>query len=160
METRQVSEGRTGFLYEHQTQWGPAFLAGILAGVIFLIVNHGLPWFTSGLVSPSLMGREIIPRGEWNPGMGLGVALLHMTFAVVYGLIIAPVVGRFSFAPAMLAGAGLGLVLYLFNFIFFKIAFPAYAGGGELAPIVTHLAFGVVAAGAYKGLGRKGIETG
>src|SRR5690348_12929753 len=43
---------------EARLNWGAAVVAGVAAGAVVWLLSHGTPWFTSGLVSAELMGRD------------------------------------------------------------------------------------------------------
>ena len=135
-------------------QWKAAGLAGFLVGLIFLLVNHGIPWASSGLVEPAIMGRDVKSSGEGGVAYGLQVAFAHLTLAVAYADIIAPAVYRFTTIPAIVCGGVIGLILYFVTYPIFN-AVAAQSEMREWISMGTHVAFGMGAAGAYKGLAKK-----
>jgi hypothetical protein len=139
-------------------RWKKAVYAGLMVGFIFLLVTRGLPWTWSGLISPTLMGRELKPPGTVAPALSVAIAALHVLVSVCYALLLAPIVHRMSLWSALLTGAGFGLVLYLLNFLLFSQFFPHLVSRErELAAAVTHVAFGIVVAGAYKGMAKRRV---
>jgi hypothetical protein len=133
-------------------EWGAAVLAGLIAGVIAWLLSHGIPWFTSGLVSPTLMGRDLKPPGLIDPYRSVITVLAQLVVAIGYSLVIAPLVTRFRGVWAIGAGGLIGLALYGCNFCVFHFLLRVDWSNGELAVVVTHVVFGMLAAGAYKGL--------
>jgi hypothetical protein len=138
-----VSDGRF--------QWGAAFGAGALAGLILLMVPRGSPWSDLTFFAPVVMGR-VIPD-TFNFGF-LPAAVVHLAVSVLYGLIISRIIAPLHQERAIFAGGVVGLVLYLVNFIAVTVLFSSLRGN-EFPVIFTHIVFGLVAAGAYRGLLRR-----
>ena len=133
-------------------RWKPAAGAGLIAGAITWLLSHGTPWFTSGLVSPTLMGRDLKAPGLVDPVASLVTVLALLLVSIAYGLVIGAIVSRVRALWGVVTGALIGLGLYLLNFAVFHIFLGVNWSDGEWSVIVTHLVFGLVAAGAYKGL--------
>jgi hypothetical protein len=136
-------------------RWPIAVMAGLLVGTIFFLFSRGLPWASSGFVSPTLMGREIKPPEEVSWSLSVVVILLHMGLSVLYALMIAPAVNWIRGVPALFMGGLIGLILYGVNFGLFASVLSNFAEQREIPALITHLAFGMVAAGAYKGMARR-----
>jgi len=131
-------------------QWGAAIGAGLIAGVILLIVPHGDPWAGITFFAPVIMGRDLMGQAAslW------ATTLMHIGLAVVYGLIISVAVRRTTQLWALIIGALIGLVLYGINFGVVSVWF-SNARGNELSVAFTHLVFGAIAGGTYRGLLRR-----
>jgi hypothetical protein len=127
---------------------GPALGAGFIAGVILLIVPHGSPWSSLTFFSPVIMGRTV--PGSVEIPLVL-VSALHLAVSLVYGLIISRMVATLRRRRAFVTGALAGLVLYAINFGVVSAFWPSLRGG-EFAVVVTHVVFGLITAGAYRGL--------
>ena len=125
-------------------QWGPALLSGLIAGVILLFAPRANPWSAQTLFSPVVMGRtlQVAYPLAW---------LLHLSVSLIYGLIVARVVARLELPKAIMAGAATTVLLYFVNLGIVSGLFPELRGN-ELSVFVVHLAFGLIAAGAYRGL--------
>src|SRR5436190_18762506 len=155
METLEVAmesvEVRT-YPAERPVQWLTGLKAAAVIGLVFWLVTRGIPWASSGLVSPTVMGREIRPPGSVDLGSAGLATALHFLCAIIYGVIMLPLIHRFQYSNAWLIGAAMGVLLYVINLAAF-----ALIGGGapysrELPAFITHLAFGMIFAGTYKGL--------
>jgi hypothetical protein len=144
---------------KRRVRWASAGLAGFVVGIIFLVFVRGLPWFSSGVISPGVMGRQM-PNTSPDDGVGLalGAALLHVIVSIAYTLVLAPLIHRLNLKPAIACGAAVGFGLYLLNYLIFTRIYPQYAGQQEIGPIFTHVIFGMAAAAAYKGLAKRGLE--
>lgn len=143
---------------ERPVQWITGLKAALAIGLIFWLVARGIPWAPSGLVSPTVMGREIKPPGAIDFSAAGLASALHLLCAVIYGFIMMPMIHRFHYSNAWLIGGALGIILYLANLAAF-----ALIGGGapysrELPVFVTHLAFGIIFTGAYKGLVKRRVD--
>jgi hypothetical protein len=100
------------------------------------------------------MGREI--GGDRTPSGGffLGMLGMHFLVAVIYGMIIAPIVHGFRPWVAGLVGAVVGLVLYFINYAIAGMMLDV-SSQPEWPSIVHHVVFGLVFAETYKGMVRR-----
>jgi hypothetical protein len=133
----------------------PAVAAGIIAGVILLIVPHASPWEGLTSFTPAIMGR-VVPV-TWGLGMFMTV-VLHLALALIYGVIISIVVINIHQMRAVLTGGIVGLVLYFLNLGAISMWFPEMRGN-EMSVAVTHVVCGLIAAGAYRGLLRRRVSA-
>jgi len=133
---------------EGHFQWFAALKAGAAAGLVFLVIARGNPWAGLTFSSPVVMGRVIPP----NLGMPLAASwLIHLCISLLYGAITALAVTRLSHWRAIITGGVVGLVLYCLNRSVVHVLCPALEGQ-EAGVAFTHVVFGMVAAGAYRGL--------
>jgi hypothetical protein len=140
---------------ESHWQGMPAIAAGLIAGVVLLIVPHASPWEGLTSFTPALMGR-VVPQ-MWGLGIFMTV-VLHLALGIIYGVLISFVVSHIRQMAAVVTGGVAGLVLYLINLGVVTVCFPAMRGN-EVSVFVTHVVFGLIAAGAYRGLLRRKIAT-
>lgn len=135
---------------DDRIQWGAAFWAGLIPGIVLLIVPNGSPWSSLTFFSPVIMGRQVS-----DPGLPTAfVWALHLGLSLLYGLIIARAVSYLAGGRAIIGGGAIGLVLYGINCAVVTVFFPAW-NGSETPVIFTHVAFGLIAAGVYRGLLRR-----
>lgn len=126
--------------------------AGLVVGLLIALFPRGSPWAGLTFFSPTVMGRAM---GE--PGGSFMAALLpHLALAIGYAIIIGLVIERLRRVKAVIAGAIVGCVLFLINWAVFN--FLVQDGvGRESVVFFTHLAFGLICAGAYKGLSKPAV---
>jgi len=125
--------------------------AGFLAGVVLLLAPRGSPWSTLTFFSPVVMGRILPPDMQ----MPLIITwLVHLGLSAIYGLSISRVVAHLTQGRAVATGGLMGLVLYLLNFGVVTALWPQLRGS-ELTVAFTHIVFGLIAAGGYRGLLRR-----
>ena len=129
----------------------PALEAGLIAGVVLLLVPHGSPWSSLTFFSPVVMGRVIPP----SSAIPLPVAwAIHLGISLLFGVFVASTVVRFQRYKAVLIGGLAGAVLFVAGFGVVSVLFPELRGG-EFSVFFTHVVFGLIAAGAYRGLLRR-----
>ncbi len=103
------------------------------------------------------MGRVVPPQMQLSLPETWAI---HLALGLVYGLIISAVVSRLRQERAIIAGAITGLVLYVINWAVVSGLWPLWQSqSGRFSVLFTHLVFGLVAAGAYRGLRRPEVPV-
>jgi hypothetical protein len=138
-------------LEKGRIQWFAAFGASLMAGLILLVVPRGSPWSALTFFSPAVVGRTV--TAELNAPIAL-IWMIHLAVCLLYGLIISRVVAGLKKERAIVAGGLTGLILYVANFGVTSVFWPALRGN-EVSVVFTHIVFGLIAAGAYRGLLRR-----
>lgn len=133
----------------------PAIAAGLIAGVVLLVVPHASPWEGLTSFTPAIMGR-VVPA-TWSLGIFMTV-VSHLALALIYGIIVSLVVMNIHQMTAVVTGGVTGLVLYFLNLGAVGLWLPAMRGN-EVSVFVTHVVCGLIAAGAYRGLLRRRVEV-
>jgi hypothetical protein len=136
---------------ESDFQWSAAWGAGLIAGIILLVAPRGSPWSSLTFLAPVVMGRVVPPEVGFP---FFGTLLVHMGLSLVYGLIISWVITSVTRLWAIVVGGFAGLVLYLINLGIVSTWFPQLRSN-EVPVIFTHVVFGLIAGGAYRGLLRR-----
>ena len=87
------------------------------------------------------------------------VWVMHLAISVLYALIISAIVANLHRERAILTGGLAGLVLYFLNLGIVSLVWPQLRAP-EVPIIFTHIVFGLLAAGAYRGLLKRkaGVE--
>jgi hypothetical protein len=132
----------------------PAVWGGLIAGLVLLVVPHGSPWEGLTSLTPALLGRVVPPM--WDLGIFMTV-VLHLVLSIIYAVLISFAVMHIRQMAAVLAGGAAGVVLYFLNLGVVTLLFPAMRGN-EISVFVTHAVFGLIAAGAYRGLLRRRVS--
>ena len=101
------------------------------------------------------MGR-IVPASLGVPIFS--VIVIHLGLSLIYGIIVSLLVINVREMRAVLVGGVVGLVLYCLNFGIVSLFIPALKGH-EIPVVVTHLVFGLIVAGAYRGLLRRRVPA-
>ncbi len=136
-------------------QLGPALGAGLLAGIFLLLIPRGSPWAALTFFSPAIMGRAV------PPGMMLSLPAawaIHLGLSLVYGVIVSLFVTTLTQYRAVLVGGMVGFGLYWLNWVVVAAIWPHWIAN-QIPVLFTHVVFGLVAAGAYRGLLRRRIPV-
>jgi len=79
---------------------------------------------------------------------------VHLMLSIVIGVGFALVARRFGLVMAVVAGAVVGLGLYVVNFYGFTAIFPWFAMARNMISIMSHIAFGAVLGLSYRMLAK------
>ncbi len=143
--------------------WKAAIIAGIIAGAIFMIlemilvplVGGGSPWGPPRMIAAIGMGKEVLPPPGDFALMPVMVAMvIHFILSIIFAVILAFIIQRFSLGLAILIGAIFGLLLYFVNFYGFTAVFPWFAMARNAVSIFSHIVFGAAAAWIYKAIAK------
>lgn len=151
------------------TYWKAGAWAGVIAGVIFVMLEMGLVWLAQGqspwapphMIAAMALGRDVLPEpGTWAPfdfGILLTAMLIHIPLSIVYGLAGAWLVHRFDWPGALAVGAAFGLAIYLVNFYPIAAAlFPWFAMARNAVSVFAHVMFGAILGVSYIALRNRG----
>lgn len=141
--------------------WSTAIWAGIIAGVVFMMVEmlmvqfvmHQSAWGPPRMIAAIVMGKGVLPPPATFEPVSMMVAMVvHLMLSVIYAIVLAFIVNRMGIGAAIMVGAIFGLALYLINFYGMTSVFPWFAMARNWVSVFTHIMFGAIAGGAYKGL--------
>ena len=139
METTEHQEWRS----RQRLDLGAVIKAGFATGLLFYFMSGGSPWSTAGTMN-AVMGRDFA-AGFWT------LLFWHFALSFLYTLVIGVVIYRLHTAPGVVAGVGVGVVLYGLNYLI-------YASSGmtiqspEFRPAFVHLMFALFASLLYKAM--------
>lgn len=144
--------------------WKNAILAGIIAGVVFMMAEMLMVWLFLGqsrwgpprMIAAMAMGPQVLPPPATFDFARLMVAMMiHFSLSVVYGIGIGCVVRNMSYGMAVLTGAVIGLVIYLVNFyLIASFIWEWFAMARNWVSLFAHLLSGLTAAASYVALSR------
>ncbi len=151
--------------------WKGAVLAGLIAGVVFLMMEMILlavtgesPWGPPRMMAAMVMGEAVLPPPATFDAMIMMVAMVvHVILSVLLAVVFAWVLSlwRFSAGVAVALGAVFGLLVYFVNFYpVAAILFPWFAMARNWISIVSHVGFGAVLAWTYLVIVRKERSAG
>lgn len=144
-----------------QYGWRAAIWAGVIAGtlstliqvLLWLVFTDDFPAIlfrdarlTAGLV---LGGSVLPPPATFDVGIMLAATLIHFTLSITYAALLAPLAARLEAVPALLAGAGFGVMLYMVNLYGFTAIFPWFAQARGWITLIAHGVFGVTVSAVY-----------
>lgn len=141
--------------------WSTAVWAGLLAGVVFLLLNlilaplfiGGNGWVIIRLMASPMLGDGILAPPATFAADALAAALVtHFVLSVLFSMLTAVIIHRGGLLTGILGGAAIGLFLYSINFYALTFFFPWFFATRSWVFILTHILFGAIAGGVYEGL--------
>lgn len=139
--------------------WSRAVVAGIIAGLVFVMMEMILitlamgesPWGPPRMMAAIVMGRDVLPPpATFSMGIVMVGMMLHFVLSIAYAVILAFIVRSMNMAVAIGVGALFGLIIYLINFYGFTAVFDWFAMARNWVSLISHIAFGAVAAWYYR----------
>lgn len=149
--------------------WSAAVWAGVISGAVFMMLEmimvpmflDGSPWGPPRMIAAMVLGQDVLPPpATFDFVILMAAMVVHFVLSILYAIVLALIVRRWTMGPAVLVGGGFGLGLYLANFYVFTAVFPWFANARNWVSIFAHIMFGVVAAWAYKALESRRVRAG
>ncbi len=153
------------------TDWAAGAAAGFAAGALLMVLDllwsgmfnaHG-PWRTSHMIAPIFVGTDILrSSGYAFSAEVVAIALaVHYAMGTLFGLLTGALLAQLELDAkplrAGLAGAVLGIGLYVFNFDLVLVRFFPWLHELEgVATVAAHAVFGTACALLYWRLKRTG----
>jgi hypothetical protein len=146
--------------YAHdKTDWKAAIWAGVIAAVIFMMVEMLMvmsvmgqsPWGPSRMIAAMLMGRDVLPPPASFDGSIMAVAMMiHFPLSIIYGLILGWIVHRLTGMNTIAVGVLFGFAIYFVNFYLIAPAmFPWFMQARNWVSLASHLIYGAVLGAGY-----------
>lgn len=145
--------------------WRAAIWASVIAGLVFAVLEVVMvalfqgksPWAPLHMISAIALGPGAMASPDtFDLGVIATAVVVHMSLAIVYGVILAYLVMRMDVGLAVAVGGLYGLALYFINFYGFTVWFPWFADARDWISIFTHIVQGGLVAYLYKLFGRSG----
>jgi uncharacterized membrane protein YagU involved in acid resistance len=153
-----------------RVDWRSAAIAGLVAGLFYLLWVMILmptlgdapsPWAPARMIAAIALGPGVLPPpATFDAGIVVAALAVHFALSVLYALLIAPVITGMTRIPTIVAGAVLGITIYIINFYLFTLVFPWFEEGRGWIGSVGHTLFGVVLALTYLAIARRSPAPG
>ncbi len=136
-----------------------AFWAGIIAGIIFYLLNifivplllGGNMWVIIRLFASIIYGDAILAPPSNFHGRALLVSILiNFILSIGFTFLIAFVFHKWGLVVGIIGGAIFGLGIYLVNFYSLSYFFPWFFALSSWPFVITHILFGAFAGGIYE----------
>lgn len=147
-----------------QFGWRAAIWAGLIAGtlatlaqvLLWLIFTDNFPailFRDAHLTAALVLGDSVLsPLASFDVGVMLTATLIHFTLSIAYAAVLTALAARLDAVPALLAGVGFGVALYVVNLYGFTTIFPWFEQARGWITLITHGIFGAVAISVYRWL--------
>ncbi|MEW5850774.1 MAG: hypothetical protein AB2A00_18445 [Myxococcota bacterium] len=149
----------------HSVDLGAALVAGIVAGVVFIVLDVtlvpllglGSPWEPVRMIAAIALGPSVLPPpATFDLRIFLVAMMVHFSLSSIYSVVRVVVVEGWAQSLTPLSRGLYGLVIYLVNFYGFTRFFPWFAEARGWVSILVHVAWGMVLPIAYETLTRPG----
>ncbi|MBI3288945.1 MAG: hypothetical protein HYZ74_05455 [Elusimicrobia bacterium] len=137
--------------------WAAAGWAGLVAGIVLIASETLMIKLAGGGVSPIrqiaaiALGESALPEPTSHTAIVyLAAMAVHLPLSLLYARILAVFIERRAMPNALAAGVLFGAGLYGLNYYVFSEIFPWFAPARNWGTLLSHLLFGLVAAGVYK----------
>jgi len=136
-----------------------AAVAGLVAGLVYIVVQAALQLVTAGegvgpavrRAAATLIGRWSTPATDSLPLLPTLLAVLvHFVVAVILALVLVVIARRWRMLLTLAAGLVLGLVVYVVVFYLLQTRLTWLADYRGWESLVSYLAFGGVAGVLYE----------
>jgi uncharacterized membrane protein YagU involved in acid resistance len=150
--------------------WKAGLLAGLIAGVVELIVLIGLAagqgvslWVPVHMTAAIVLGQGVLtPADAFDPKVTAVALVLHFGLSLIYGVVIALLIRSLERMPALAVGVAFGIAVWLVNYFVLAPSFFPWltASRGAVQTPFVHAIFGVAAVGAYLAIAARERRTG
>ena len=142
---------------EQLVDWRAAFIAGLVAGVVFLLVQMlgqalivgQSPWLFPQYAGAIILGGEALLDGINPTSVAVGI-VVHLVLSVAFALILAAIIHEWELLVGLVVGLLFGLAIYAINYYTFTRFFPWFFPVTNWLDIVAHALFGLTAGGVYE----------
>jgi hypothetical protein len=143
------------------------FWAGIVSGLVFLVVNMllsllflGTPWIFIRMVAALLLGQDVLPPpASFDPAIFIVALVIHLLLSIVFTTILALMIHKWGLLVGIIGGAIFGLALYAINIYTFSFFFPWFFSLRSWIILLSHVFYGATAGGMYEALEVERFET-
>jgi hypothetical protein len=143
------------------------FWAGIVSGLVFLVVNMllsllflGTPWIFIRMVAALLLGQDVLPPpATFDPAIFIVALVIHLLLSLVFTTILALMIHKWGLLVGIIGGAIFGLALYAINTYTFSFFFPWFFSLRSWIILLSHVFYGATAGGMYEALEVERFET-
>lgn len=145
--------------------WSATIWAGIIAGLVFMMLEMGLVWLALGdspwgpphMIAAIALGKDVLPPpGTWAPfDMKIMVTamMIHLPLSIVLGMMGGILFRGVASPRAMMIGAAFGAAIYVVSFyLIAPIAFPWFVMARNWVGLISHVMFGLVLGAVYAAL--------
>jgi uncharacterized membrane protein YagU involved in acid resistance len=145
----------------HGIDWSAAIMAGVIAGIIFIMMEMFLMplfgfapsmWAPPRMIGAIGMGKDVLPPpATFDLGVVMVAMMIHFATSILFAVVVAFIIRNLGTGAAIAVGVVAALLLYVFVFyIMTGGPWPWFANGRNWVSILSHVVFGAVVAWWYK----------
>lgn len=141
--------------------WSAAVWAGVVAGIVFMMMEMLLMplfgfapsmWAPPRMIGAIGLGEGVLPPpATFDMGVVLVAMVIHFATSILFAIVVAFIIRNMTLGPAIAVGIVAALLLYVFVFYVMTAGpWPWFANGRNWVNIMTHIVFGAIVAWWYK----------
>jgi len=146
------------FRIKQIVDWKAAVWAGLIAGVVFLVVGVilsaitlGSPTFMLRLSASILLGADAVLPTTGPAALILLVGVgIHLIVSILFAIVTAVIIYRWGIIVGFLGGALVGLAIYIINYYGTSLLLPWLYPMRNWMLLVSHVIFGAISGGIYE----------
>lgn len=144
-----------------EVDWSAAIVAGVVAGIVFMMMEMILMplfgfapsmWGPPRMIGAIGLGQEALPPPATFDLIIVMVAMvIHFMTSILFAAGVAFIIRDITMGPAI--GIGIVAALLLYGLVFYVMTsgpWPWFENGRNWVNIMTHIVFGAIAAWSYK----------
>lgn len=147
--------------HTHSIDWSAAIWAGVIAGIVFMMMEMLLMpmfgfapsmWAPPRMIAAIGLGKDVLPPPASFDLMVVMVAMvIHFMTSILFAIVVASVIRNLGMGAAIAVGVVAALLLYGFVFYIMTAGpWPWFAMARNWVNILTHIVFGAIVAWWYK----------
>ncbi len=147
--------------HTHSIDWSAAIWAGVIAGIVFMMMEMLLMpmfgfapsmWAPPRMIAAIGLGKDVLPPPASFDLMVVMVAMvIHFMTSMLFAIVVAFVIRNLGMGAAIAVGVVAALLLYGFVFYIMTAGpWPWFAMARNWVNILTHIVFGAIVAWWYK----------
>jgi uncharacterized membrane protein YagU involved in acid resistance len=141
--------------------WSVAIVAGVVAGIVFMLMEMFLMplfgfapsmWAPPRMIGAIGLGPDVLPPPATFDLTVVTVAMvIHFITSILFAIVVAFIIRSLALGPAIAVGVVAALLLYVFVFYVMTAGpWPWFEMGRNWVNILAHVVFGAIAAWWYK----------
>jgi uncharacterized membrane protein YagU involved in acid resistance len=147
--------------HAHKIDWSAAVWAGVIAGIVFIMMEMLLMpmfgfapsmWAPPRMMAAIGMGQDVLPPpATFDLTVMMVAMVIHFTTSILFAIVAAFVIRNLSTGAAIAVAVAGALLLYGFVFhVMTAGPWPWFAMGRNWVNVLSHVVFGAIVAWWYK----------
>ena len=139
--------------------WPAAFIAGLVAGPIFYLLNiilipyvyGGDSWSVIRYLSSTILGKSVLPPPTGFHLSALIVSIISvLIITLLFTILVSYIIHRGGIITGIIGGAILGAAFYYINYNSLSVFFPWLYALNNSVTLINHIILGILAGGLYE----------
>ena len=141
--------------------WSAALWAGLISGIVFLLLNAvllpivvgGNSWIPLRYLASIVLGARVLPPpATFDITVLIVSVLVTLAISILYAVLLAIIIHRWGLLLGIVLGGLFGLAIYAINYYTLTLLFPWFFAMSSMTVAIIHVLFGAVAGGVYEAL--------